>query len=204
MSQKRLLGLVGMGLLLEKLRNRSTERGNKQNKMSTMTKEVALAVVANDKGRKELARPVFADQVKRVARFHEVLNGLEVGHVSKFDTKSASALADIRIRDAVVRKLYDLYVAEDKETLANYRLTLEHWASKTSGDARLSILALWAGSHWFEGNQEPINAVLETENLGDYALWHLLDIAKRHNVPSEIWGESIKAVSLSECLRGAV
>ena len=172
--------------------------------MNTMTKEVALAVVASDKGRKELPLPRFANQVRRIARFHEVLNGLEVGHVSKFDTKSASALADIRIRDAVVRKLYDLYVAEDKETLTRYRLTLEDWASKTSGDARLSILALWAGSHWFEGNQEPVNAVLETEDIGDYSLWKLLDIAKRHNVPSEVWGASIKAVSLDECLQGAV
>ena len=172
--------------------------------MDTMTKEVALAVVTSDNGRKQLALPRFADQVRRVARFHEVLNSLEVGHVSKFDEKSASAIADIRIRDAIVRKMYDLHVAEDKETLTRYRLTLEDWASKTSGKARLSILALWAGSHWFEGNQEPIDAVLSTEDIGDYSLWQLLGIATRHNVPASVWGASIQAVSLEACLEGAV
>lgn len=171
---------------------------------TTMTKEVALAVVANDKGRKELPLPRFADQTKRVARFHEVLQHLEVGHVSKFNTKSASALADIRIRDAVLRKLYDLHVAEDKETLTRYRLTLEDWASKTSGKARLAILALWAGSHWLEDNQAPVQAVLETEDFSDYSLWQLLDIATRCNVPSFVWANSLENTPIDDCLAGAV
>ena len=171
---------------------------------TTMTKEVALAVVASDNGRKELPLPRFADQTKRVARFHDVLQHLEVGHVSKFDTKSASALADIRIRDAVIRKMYDLHTAQDLETLTRYRLTLEDWASKTSGKARLAILAIWAGSHWLAENDAPVEAVLETEDFSDYSLWQLLDIAKRHNVPSFVWGNSLKAVSLDECLAGAV
>jgi hypothetical protein len=168
-----------------------------------MNKEIALAVIANDKGRKELALPTFTDQVKRVARFHEVLQHLEVGHVSKFDTKYASALADIRIRDAVIRKMYDLHVAGESETLTRYRLTLEDWASKTSGTARLAILAIWAGSYWLENNEAPVQAVLETEDFGEYSLLQLLDIAQRHNVPASVWGASLKAVSLDACLAGA-
>lgn len=175
--------------------------------MDTMTKEVALAVVANDKGRKELFPPTFKAQVNRVAKFHEVLQRLEVGHVSKFDEKSASALADIRIRDAVIRKMYDLHTEnteDSKEMLTRYRLTLEEWASKTSGTARLGILAIWAGSYWLEDNPEPVTAVLETEDFGDYSLWQLLDIAKRHNVPARVWGASLSNCSLDECLQGAV
>ena len=170
----------------------------------TMTKEVALAVVASDNGRKELPLPRFADQVKRIARFHEVVKKLEIGHVSKFDQKSASALADIRIRDAVIRKMYDLHTAEELETLARYRLTLENWASKVSGTTRLAILAIWAGSYWLTDNNAPLEAVLETEDFDEYSLLKLLDIAKRHNVPSHVWGTSLEAVSLDECLQGAV
>lgn len=170
--------------------------------MSTMTKEVALAVVANDKGRTALPLPRFASQDKRIARFHEVLKGLEI--TDKFDKKSASALADIRIRDAVIRKMYDLHTTEELETLARYRLTLEEWASKASGTARLAILAIWAGSYWLEDNKEPVSAVLENEDFGDYSLLQLLDIAQRHNVPSFVWGNSLKEVSLEGCLQGAV
>ena len=172
--------------------------------MSEMTKVVALAILANDNGRKETAIPRFTDQVKRVARFSEVLASLDHNYTGKFDVKSASALADIRIRDAVLRTLYDLKQEGNLERLTNYRLTLETWASKTSGTSRLAILALWAGSYWLEGNDAPLEAVLETEDFGDYSLWQLLDIAKRHNVPSFVWENSLKETPINKCLQGAV
>ena len=170
--------------------------------MDTMTKEVALAVIASDNGRKALPLPKFASQDKRIERFQEVLKGLEV--TGKFTPKNASALADIRIRDAVIRKMYDLHTDNKAETLARYRLSLEDWASKTSGTARLGILAIWAGSYWLEDNKEPVQAVLETEDFGDYSLLRLLDIAQRHNVPARVWGASLSNCSLDACLQGAV
>lgn len=168
-----------------------------------MNKEIALAVIANDKGRKELFAPTFKNQVNRIARFHDVLQYLEAGPAVKFDEKCASALADIRIRDAVIRKMYDLHTDNDLQTLASYRLTLEEWASKTGGTARLAILAIWAGSYWLDNVQEPVQAVLEVEDFGEYSLLQLLDIAQRHNVPASVWGASLKAVSLDDCLAGA-
>jgi hypothetical protein len=168
-----------------------------------MNKEIALAVIANDRGRKELSAPTFKNQVNRIARFHEVLQYLEAGPTAKFDKKYASALADIRIRDAVIRKMYDLHASKDLQTLASYRLTLEEWASKTSGTARLSILAIWAGSYLLDDVREPMQAVLEAEDTSEYSLWQLLGIAQRQNVPASVWGASLKAVSLDDCLAGA-
>jgi hypothetical protein len=172
--------------------------------MDTMTKEVALAIVANDNGRKELPLPRITTPEKRLERFNGIIEHLEVGKVSKFDVKSASSLADIRIRDGVLRKMYELHVAEDTETLTRYRETLADWASKANGTARLAILAIWAGSYWLEDNKEPVTAVLETEDFGEYSLWQLLDIAIRHNVPSHVWGASLADNPIDKCLQGAV
>jgi hypothetical protein len=172
--------------------------------MDTMTKEVALAVIANDNGRKALPLPRITTPEKRLERFNGIIEHLEVGKFSKFDIKSASSLADIRIRDAVMRKMYDLHTAEEVETLARYRETLADWASKASGTARLAMLAIWAGSYWLEDNKEPVSAVLETEDFGEYSLLQLLDIAQRHNVPAHVWGATLSNCSIDACLQGAV
>jgi hypothetical protein len=117
--------------------------------------------------------------------------------------ESAPILTDVRVRDGLLRTIYGL--VEDGEIVEAYLLIdgLLAFARGSKGDVRGMALTCWAGCLWLLGNSDGIAVISECEDVHEISLWQLLDIATRHNVPSSVWGSSLKAVSLEACLQGA-
>jgi len=120
---------------------------------------------------------------------------------------SAPILTDIRTRDGFLRTFYDLVEAGETEQVKALLKGLLVFAQGSKGEVRGMCLTVWAGCAWMLGNSDAFKAISTGEPLEvvkDISLWQLLDIAQRHNVPSSVWGASLKAVSLEACLAGAV
>lgn len=117
---------------------------------------------------------------------------------------SAPILTDVRTRDGLLRTIYGL--VEDGELIeASYLIDgLLAFGRGSKGEVRGMALTCWAGCLWLLGNSDGIAVISELEEVADISLWQLLDMAVRHNVPSVVWGNSLKAVSLEACLQGAV
>jgi hypothetical protein len=117
---------------------------------------------------------------------------------------SAPILTDIRIRDGFLKTLAELVESGNEyELVADLLEGLLIFAQNSKGDVRGMALVCWAGCMWMLGNSDGIKVISELEEVKDIWLWQLLNIAIRHNVPSEIWSASLKAVSLEACLQGA-
>lgn len=117
---------------------------------------------------------------------------------------SAPILTDVRTRDGFLRTFYDLVESGETEQVTDLLEGLLAFAQGSKGEVRGMALTCWAGCMWLLGNSDGVLAISELEEVGDISLWQLLDMAIRHNVPSSVWGSSLKAVSLDACLTGAV
>jgi hypothetical protein len=139
---------------------------------------------------------------RRQTLLAELLENLPMGIVD-----SAPILTDVRTRDGFLRTFYDLVEAGETETVKAHLKGLLVFAQGSTGEVRGMCLTVWAGCAWLLGNSNALKAISSGEPLdvvGTISLWQLLDIAQRHNVPSSVWGSSLKAVSLEACLTGAV
>ena len=127
--------------------------------------------------------------------------------LQKGDTKSAPILADIRVRDGFLKTFGELVESgKDSQRVADLLAGLLTFAQNSKGDVRGMALISWAGCSWLLGNSDAFHAISQGEPLEvvqEISLWQLLDIAFRHGVPSRIWSDSLKAVSLEACLIGA-
>lgn len=118
--------------------------------------------------------------------------------------ESAPILTDVRTRDAFLRTFYELFNDGKTEQVSDLLEGLLEFAQGSKGEVRGMALTCWAGCLWLLGNSDGIAVVSELEEVSEISLWQLLDMAMRHNVPSSVWGSSLKAVSLEACLTGAV
>jgi hypothetical protein len=119
---------------------------------------------------------------------------------------SAPILVDVRTRDAYLRTFHDFVIAKDSDKVQAHLDGLLAMAQGSKGEVRGMALVCWAGCAWLLGNSDGIAVISElpiSEIVREISLWQLLDIAIRHNVPSSVWGNSLRAVSLEACLLGA-
>jgi hypothetical protein len=139
---------------------------------------------------------------RRQTLLAELLENLPLGIVD-----SAPILTDIRVRDGFLKTFAELVEAGETEKVKALFKGLLVFAQGSTGEVRGMALVCWAGCAWLLGNSDALKAISTGELLdvvGTISLWQLLDIAQRHNVPSSVWGASLKAVSLEACLTGAV
>ena len=118
---------------------------------------------------------------------------------------SAPILVDVRTRDAYLRTFHDFVIAKDSDKVQAHLNGLLAMAQGSKGDVRGMALVCWAGCAWLLGNSDGITAISDpsiSEVVREISLWQLLDIAMRHGVPSAVWGNSLRAVSLEACLTG--
>lgn len=118
--------------------------------------------------------------------------------------ESAPILTDVRTRDGFLRTFYDLVESGETEQVSELLEGLLEFAQGSKGEVRGMALVCWAGCMWLLGNSDGIELIDEVEDVEGISLGQLLQIAKRNNVPSSVWGSSLKAVSLQACLEGAV
>lgn len=136
---------------------------------------------------------------RRQTLLAELLENLPAGI-----SESAPILTDVRTRDGFLRTFYDLVEAGESEQVGELLNGLLVFAQDSKGEVRGMALTCWAGCLWLLGNSDGITVISELgEVVGDISLWQLLDIATRNNVPSSVWGSSLRAVSLEACLQGA-
>jgi hypothetical protein len=170
-------------------------------KLETMEKQVKKSGSV-DGSRFDWALDVEAPIERRRELLAELLENLPKGIRT-----SAPILTDIRTRDAFLRTFYELVEAGETEQVKTLLKGLLVFAQGSKGEVRGMALTCWAGCAWLLGNSNAIKAISIGEPLdvvGNISLWQLLDIAQRHNVPSSVWGSSLKNVSLEACLTGAV
>ena len=110
-------------------------------------------------------------------------------------------LVSIRIRDGVMH-----FALENPELRETMIATLSKLA-EDSEDTNVKVTAkvIKAGFLWLDNKQdETVTLVNDALKMNSqYSLAQLLDIAIRHNVPSSVWAQSLRAVSLDACLLGA-
>lgn len=135
---------------------------------------------------------------RRETLLAELLENLPLGIAD-----SAPILTDVRTRDGFLRTFYDFVESAEVEKVEEHLNGLLSFAQGSKGEVRGMALVCWAGCLWLLGNSDGITAISEVDDVQDISLWQLLDIATRHNVPSSVWGSSLRAVSLKACLTGA-
>ena len=111
-----------------------------------------------------------------------------------------SALADIRTRDGVLRRILE---HEDLRPLVTTNLVRVFRAAP--GKYRPAIATVVAGTAWLDGNEELARYSIDVALREDdgYSLARLLDTALVHGVPHRVWVESLTAVGYDKCLAGA-
>lgn len=111
-----------------------------------------------------------------------------------------SALVDIRVRDAVLRELY-----EDAAARLAARGNLIAVLQRAPQDAAASVACVLAGCAWLDGNGAVARMAVDRCREVDpgYSLARLLDRALAHHIPPRVWADSLAAVSVAECLAGA-
>jgi hypothetical protein len=168
--------------------------------MSELTETLKIL---SDKRCKRIDYPYIEDldYAKRKMHLEKLLEGLSTGSKGNKGI-NIQALTDIRIRDALLRTMYDAF-KNDTPQFNAYLDGLLYFAHRADGEARLSALACWSVGHWINGNEIPLEAVLIKEDWSNYSLLQLLDIAKRHNVPSIVMENSIAENKVEKCLQGA-
>ncbi len=110
------------------------------------------------------------------------------------------SLTDFRVRDALLRSVYDDPRLRSVLKLAlhsNMRSVPTHWVAPAA--------TVLAGCAWLDGNGVLANVAISRALDVDpeYSLAQLLDRALTHGVPPHVWAESLAAVSMDRCLQGA-
>jgi hypothetical protein len=110
------------------------------------------------------------------------------------------ALADIHVRDALLRSAYDIPALRSK-----IRIALHENLHRIPTDFVAPLATVLAGCAWLDGNGVLSNAAVARalEVDSNYSLAQLLDRALTHGVPPHVWAESLAAVSMDKCLAGA-
>jgi hypothetical protein len=129
-----------------------------------------------------------------------VLNELNAGIFNDVE-QVAGLIVQIPIRDAVMRTAYDQ--PENRPALISAISGLLDVVDTAYDLATINTLI--AGIYWLDGNkgetEQHLGMALEHDST--YSLARLLNVAITHGVPAGVWADSLKAVSLSECLAGA-
>ena len=135
-------------------------------------------------------------------RLTDVLVALVSGNLDDWRNRMTVCvgLGDYRVRDGVLRHLYDN--PSDRLAVRGSLLGLVGYAPC---DVVAAVATTLAGCAWLDGNAALTQIALRHAQDADaaYSLARLLDRALRHAVPPCVWTQSLAAVSMDDCVAGA-
>jgi hypothetical protein len=142
---------------------------------------------------------LFEWRDKTVVAVMALLGGSEVEDW-ELVAQVCSALADIRTRDGVLRR-----ILENKDLRPLVTTNLVRVFRAAPAKYRPAIATVVAGTAWLDGNEELARHSIDVALREDqgYSLARLLDTALVHGVPHRVWVESLTAVGYDKCLAGA-